>query len=164
MSLEAPRRVYGLMQKYGQGLIDNIDPQKVFVPLAERGSHPAWIFGHLCWSGLSMASMLGDEPAGAEAQALAPLFGEKVDVSPSATRYPSWREITEQWRKTHERLDAAAAHLPAERLADATPIAELAETLPTVGDLVTFMLSAHEAMHLGQISAWRRAQGMPPLF
>ena len=31
------------------------------------------------------------------------------------------------------------------------------QLLPTIGDYVTFMCITHEAMHLGQLSAWRRA-------
>ena len=31
---------------------------------------------------------------------------------------------------------------------------------PTVGDFVDYLLSAHEANHIGQIAAWRRAMGL----
>ncbi len=36
--------------------------------------------------------------------------------------------------------------------------------MPTLGDGMTFLLTGHFWMHLGQLSAWRRACGMPPLF
>ena len=32
--------------------------------------------------------------------------------------------------------------------------------LPTLGDSFVFVMAAHENMHLGQLSAWRRVQGM----
>ena len=33
--------------------------------------------------------------------------------------------------------------------------------LPTLLDLTQFMCVTHEAMHLGQLSAWRRGRGLP---
>ena len=33
--------------------------------------------------------------------------------------------------------------------------------MPTVGVVLPYLLCNHENMHLGQISAWRRIQGMP---
>ena len=34
----------------------------------------------------------------------------------------------------------------------------------TVGDMATFLIIAHTNLHLGQLSAWRRATGKAPLF
>ena len=34
------------------------------------------------------------------------------------------------------------------------------ELFPTIGAAVTFYLGGHVQMHLGQISAWRRAMGL----
>jgi hypothetical protein len=31
---------------------------------------------------------------------------------------------------------------------------------PTIGAVANFLLSAHHMMHLGQVSAWRRAVGL----
>ena len=33
--------------------------------------------------------------------------------------------------------------------------------LPTLADSTLFMAISHEAMHLGQLAAWRRGQGLP---
>ena len=33
--------------------------------------------------------------------------------------------------------------------------------MPTLGDLLYFMCVTHEAMHLGQLAAWRRAMDLP---
>lgn len=40
------------------------------------------------------------------------------------------------------------------------PIEEVRGFLPTLGDSFVFVVAAHENMHLGQLSAWRRVQGM----
>jgi len=36
----------------------------------------------------------------------------------------------------------------------------MSEMLPTMGAAVMFLCGSHMQMHLGQISAWRRAMGM----
>ena len=33
--------------------------------------------------------------------------------------------------------------------------------MPTLGDAVVFFAVSHEAMHLAQVAAWRRARGLP---
>jgi hypothetical protein len=33
---------------------------------------------------------------------------------------------------------------------------------PTVGAMLAFYMDGHVLMHMGQVSAWRRMQGMPP--
>jgi hypothetical protein len=38
------------------------------------------------------------------------------------------------------------------------------DALPTAREAVAFLLTAHLADHLGQLSAWRRMIGLPPLF
>lgn len=35
------------------------------------------------------------------------------------------------------------------------------EVFPTLGHAVLHILTVHTAIHLGQISAWRRAMGLP---
>ena len=34
--------------------------------------------------------------------------------------------------------------------------------MPTIGDFAVIMMTTHEAGHLGQVTAWRRAMGLPP--
>ena len=41
-----------------------------------------------------------------------------------------------------------------------TPIEAVRGFLPTLGDCFVFVMAAHENIHLGQLSAWRRMQGM----
>ena len=38
------------------------------------------------------------------------------------------------------------------------------DALPTLKDVVAFLLTAHLGVHLGQLSSWRRMIGLPPLF
>jgi hypothetical protein len=49
---------------------------------------------------------------------------------------------------------------PGAHWSEPTPIEEVRGFLPALGDSFVFVMAAHENMHLGQLSAWRRVQGM----
>ena len=51
-------------------------------------------------------------------------------------------------------------HVAETRWSEPTPIEEFRGFLPTLADSFVFVMAAHENMHLGQLSAWRRVQGM----
>lgn len=45
-------------------------------------------------------------------------------------------------------------------LGSAKRLAAVRGFLPALGDCVVFVMAAHENMHLAQVSAWGRVQGM----
>lgn len=163
MALDAERNTFGFLRGYGDMLIDGIDPAKVFVPLTDGGNHPAWQLGHLAWVGYRMAVGLGGE-AGIDLDAWEKKFSKQAPSTPDAAYYPTWKEIIEAWRDAHARLDAAAASATPEALAVANTHPILGKPFPTMGPFAGFIMTTHEAMHLTQLSAWRRVQGMPALF
>ncbi len=55
-------------------------------------------------------------------------------------------------RSHHDRL-VASLDAPVEWRFDGT--------LPTLADAAVFLAVTHEAQHLGQLAAWRRALGLP---
>ena len=60
----------------------------------------------------------------------------------------------------HAGSAAALPNVPASHWCDTTPLEAVRGFLPTLGDCFVFVMAAHETMHLGQLSAWRRVQGM----
>jgi hypothetical protein len=42
-----------------------------------------------------------------------------------------------------------------------TPNESHRKNFPTIGALSNFLLGAHVAVHIGQVSAWRRCMGLP---
>jgi hypothetical protein len=63
-----------------------------------------------------------------------------------------------------ERLRHRAAAATPERLGQPSTNPYTKDALPTVRDGVAFLLTGHLGVHLGQLSAWRRMIGLPPLF
>lgn len=167
MALEQERKVYRFLMGYGDMLLGALEPKDAFAPMCDGGVHPAWALGHLAIVGHNMGKRFGG--AGlwddAEAERWKKLFagGSRVTAGPEA--YPAFDEIVAAWKRGHGVFDAAAASASPEVLAQPNPVERLrGGGLPTLGDLASFLLTAHEAMHVSQVSTWRRTRGMPPLF
>jgi hypothetical protein len=115
--------------------------------------------GHLAWAHGGIAAMGGQHtpiPA-----AWAELFGQESQPSGTPDCYPAPPELLAAYDAARDSLCDLLRTGPAQ-LADATPSEMLRGFFPTIGDCVTFSLTTHEAAHLGQLSVWRRALGLPP--
>ena len=148
------------MQGYGDQLIAEIDPQDFCSQPVEGMNHPAWILGHLAFAVDAHAAHVGGKPQLSDWNKT---FGFGTELSTDPAAYPGKDELIKIWHDANERYIAAVSSASAEDLAQPTK-GPLAEPLPTVGDFLTFSLTAHVALHLGQLSAWRRAKGMVKLF
>jgi len=126
-------------------------------------NHPAWVFGHLALYPPRIVQMLGGsvEPPPA---AFEPLFknGAPCLDDPRGTVYPSMAAINAEFFRQTDAALAALAKATDKQLEAPTPDETARKHFPTVGEMCLFMLNNHVAMHLGQISAWRRCMGLPP--
>ena len=68
--------------------------------------------------------------------------------------------VEEGYRQARQKAAAADP----EQLSRPTTIQRAKETLPTGQEMVTFLLTGHLGVHLGQLSSWRRMIGLPPMF
>lgn len=126
-------------------------------------NHPVFLIGHLCSGSAMGARDLGaptlDLPAG-----WADLFERQ---GPGDTRtpltdapYPSLAETVSELARQHDRVEGLLSAADPGTL-DEPCQWKLAEHLPTRGLAIAFLLVQHEALHLGQLAAWRRAHGLP---
>ena len=120
-------------------------------------NHPAWTLRHLASSSNFLATTLGLEsttPAEWDARS---------DGVPSgnASDFPSKDELLAALKAQHERVAEAVSNAAPELFAKDSD-EQMRSYFPKVGDLVDYMLTAHEGTHIGQISAWRRAMGLKP--
>lgn len=159
-------------QRYANRLVAGI-PEDRFARLAAiagqtiQSNHPAFALGHLCLYPAKVLELLG-RPGAAGVQPPSnyeALFSKTASCQddPTASIYPSAAEIIDffnsSYRVAFDALRAADdAAFAAENPVD-TPIREIC---PTLGSMLTFYVTGHVATHLGQISAWRRMQGLPP--
>jgi uncharacterized damage-inducible protein DinB len=124
-------------------------------------NHPAWILGHLAVSLQAMGRELGltawlpdDWPE---------QFG--IGSQPTSERhaYPSKQDLLENLEEGRRRLAVALSSFNQQRLSDPLPNERYRVLFPTLGHAVTHILGAHAAVHVGQITVWRRAMGLQPL-
>ncbi len=125
-------------------------------------NHPAWVLGHLAWTADRALEMLG-APALLPAE-WAALFGRGSTPSASRFAYASKEDLLRAVEAGYEELRQKVRSASPEKLAQPTTNPLAKETLPTLKEMVAFLLCGHMGVHLGQISAWRRLIGLPPLF
>lgn len=122
-------------------------------------NHPAWQVGHLTVVRSGMARMLGasaDVPEAWQA-----LFGPGSTPSSDTTKYPAKDELLATLRRAHRVVvDAFKAADPA-KLAAPHGVERLNALGPTLGHVVVTALTAHDGLHVGQLSDWRRVMGLP---
>lgn len=124
-------------------------------------NHPAWALCHLgSSSNYVAAKILGLEST------FPPAWEEAIKggTTPSgdAADWPSRAELLAELTAQHERVAGAVEKADAAFFAREYPDEALRKYFPTVGDMVNYMLGAHEGTHIGQVQAWRRAMGLAP--
>lgn len=130
-----------------------------------RSNHPAFILGHLSIYPQRVLQLLelpvSDAAPPASFEALFKNGLECVDDA-SGSHYPPMSEITSVFFRVHRTALAALGAAADERLTQPNPAeGRMRELFPTIGAALGFYVGGHVMLHLGQLSAWRRAMGMP---
>jgi uncharacterized damage-inducible protein DinB len=125
-------------------------------------NHPAWQVGHLAAVRASVAGMLG-RPFTAVDGAWLKRFAPGSVPSGDAAAYPKKAELLDVFAKAQDNLAAALIAADERTLAAPNPIEPLRAAMPTLGQLALTLTTTHDGMHVGQLSDWRRAEGLPRL-
>jgi hypothetical protein len=158
-------------QRYAKRLLVGI-PVDRFARFAAPGkqmiesNHPAFILGHLSLYPINVLELLAVDTTPVQpSNRFTALFSKDAKCQDDAHGivYPSMQEVSGVFFKTYEvaltaMRDASDSQLSVENPVD-TP---LKQVCPTLGSMLAFYLTGHVAMHLGQLSTWRRMEGMPP--
>ena len=124
-------------------------------------NHPAWVMGHLTSSCQALGRELGLAtwlPAQWEQQ-----FGTGSIPTSDRSAYPSKEELLAALADGQARVSNRLADLGDAGMSTALPDKRYKTKFPTVGHAVVHILTGHAAVHVGQISVWRRAAGYRPL-
>ncbi len=139
------------------------------LPHAQVGAvptnHPAWVYGHLGLYGGGIAGMVGRDDlaqAAAAPEGWDKLFGmgSTCEDDPEQKVYPPMVETVAQFEKSFDAMLEATKSADDATLELANPNERMRERFPTVGIALAFMLGGHPMFHLGQVSAWRRVEGL----
>ncbi|QDT02226.1 hypothetical protein K227x_05990 [Rubripirellula lacrimiformis] len=128
-------------------------------------NHPAFICGHLS---LYVPKVLNDLQQ--DASAFEPsakyeeLFSKHATCTddPDCTIYPGKDELVDRLLGGYQAAAAALMTAPDELFTAEYPDEAMRAKVPTVGAADNFYVGGHFMLHIGQLSAWRRAMGMAP--
>jgi hypothetical protein len=155
---------------YAERLLKDVPPEQFarFARIGEtviESNHPAFIYGHLSLYAPRIIEQLGGDPG-----AIMPpsnfesLFSQAATCvdDPDGSIYPPMAEVTsillDGYRAVVDALEQADdAAFTAEN-----PIERMRDKFPTKGAMHAFYVGGHFMLHMGQMSAWRRAIGLGP--
>ena len=160
--LDSELKINSFLVGYCRTLVGDIADERMAEQPLAGVNHPAWILGHLAFTADATLGKLGAHKALPAEWATLFSAGSK----PSAQRglYPSKDDLLPAVEQGYQQLRQKAATANPEQLSRPTTNPVTKQTLPTLKDMVAFLLSGHMGVHLGQLSSWRRMIGLPPLF
>jgi DinB superfamily len=160
--LESAIQVNVFLMQYCRTLVGDIADERMAEQPHAGVNHPAWILGHLALTADGSLARLG-APKALPAE-WATLFAAGSKPSASRSVYPPKDELVRAFEERYQQLRQKAATATAEQLSQPTTNPRAKEVLPTLKELLAFLLTGHVGVHLGQLSSWRRLIGLPPLF
>ena len=157
--LEHVKHVVMMNAEYARMHLQDIPPEKWCEAPESLHMHPASIIGHMVASYVMARTGLGGDaslPAGWP-DGLATTTAAELDASQYPAKDAMLAALDEHRAGLLAMLEAATA----EGLAQPLPDEKMRPFIPTVGVMLLLSLTVHESLHLGQLSAWRRAMDMP---
>jgi len=124
-------------------------------------NHPAWVIGHVTYSCELLGRVVGVTPW------LPPdwarRFGTGSDPIADSQVYETKEDALAELRIAQTRITEAVNNLSDSELDQIFPVESYREVFPTIRHALTQVLVGHTANHIGQVSVWRRAMGLPAM-
>ena len=141
--------------------VADVEPADMAAQPDGISNHPAWIIGHLTFACQLLGGAIGLKPwLPAEwVRCFAPGTSPVADAS----RYPPKDSVLAALADAQARLAAAVERLDDARLDAPFPVEAYRPVFPTVRHALTQVLVGHASFHVGQLSLWRKAMGLPRL-
>ena len=142
-------------------LVADLGDQEMSLQPSGAPNHATWTLGHIVHSCHAMAVEFGAEawlPEEWEARfgyGTKPAAGTPSDLTKDA--------LLRNLGEARDRLSQRLRQLGADALAVPLPAEEGDNPFPTMGHILVQVVGAHTAYHAGQLAAWRRAIGRPPV-
>ena len=125
-------------------------------------NHPAWILGHVSLYHPAVIQLLIGAPVDDPRDD--PMFGfAGHGPLDDLSKYGDKRTMVARFADGHERVAQALLAATPEALLRKPTLERWASAYPTVEFMLPDLLLHHESMHLGQMSIWRRAAGLPAI-
>ena len=136
---------------------DLADEQMIHQPAANT-NHPAWVLRHLhAYREVIIALLAGDNPDDPKDHRFGMLSKPEADAGLYGSKAEILADFNAAGAGVLEELQARGL----EAMTAPMPIQRWTEPFPRIGDAMGYVMLCHEGVHLGQLSAWRRVQGLP---
>ena len=147
---------------YGSGLVSDLSEAQMTLQPAPEGkspaNHPAWVLSHLNVYIPIIESLIQgkafDDPKGHQ-------FGMQSKPESDASIYAARQQLIEEYVAGHQRVTSLLKDAGAASLEQDVLLERWKPVMPKTGIALLYLMLNHENVHLGQVSAWRRIQGMP---
>ena len=148
--------------------LDFLREQVADVPDAEMvaqpnaiANHPAWVIGHLTYTCQMLGGVIGVPEWLADDWANR--FGAGSVPVPDPAAYETKEQALAILRDAQSRVARAVERLDDARLDEPFPDPSYLDVFPTIRHALTQVLVGHTSYHVGQLTVWRKAMGLPPL-
>jgi len=143
-------------------LVADLNDEQMVKQPAPGTNHPAWVLGHLLGVDYSFLALITGQPVPAMIDdAWRAKYGMKSSPVADKSAYQSKAWYLEKLSDVRAQIIAKLKTITPEELAKPHPDPARRERFPTIGHAVVFYGTWHEAYHAGQLSTWRRVQGLP---
>lgn len=146
--------------RYALALLEDLSEQQMLLRPGRNMNHPAWILGHLSLyypiipallAGLEFPDPADDDLFGFRGR------GPQDDPQLYGTKQFQLQRMIDG----HEQVAQALLIASAEDYIRPPSLPRWAAMYPTVEFMLPDLLLLHENVHIGQLSIWRRAAGLP---
>ena len=124
-------------------------------------NHPSWVIGHLTYSCQAIGGEMGLDPWLPEHWETD--FGAGSTPTDELARYPKKAALLAALADAQQRIVSRLKSIGESALEEPLPHERHRPVFPTLGHAVTHILTSHAAVHVGQLTVWRRAVGLGPL-
>ena len=124
-------------------------------------NHPLWVIGHTAFACQLLGRAIGLPhwlPRDWSKR-----FGTGSVPIADAELYGSKEDVPAKLAEAQSRITAAVEQLDDSQLDQPFPVESYRAVFPTIRHALTQVLIGHTANHVGQLSVWRRAMGLPPM-
>lgn len=145
---------------YAQALVADLTDQQMIARPGGAMNHPAWIFGHLgAYHPIIVDLLYGAPVTDAKDDPLYGFAGHGPldQLEPYGTK----QSIIDRFSAGHEKVALALLEAKPADLARKPSLERWAAKYPTVEFMLPDLMLHHESLHIGQVSIWRRAAGLP---
>jgi len=124
-------------------------------------NHPAWTIGHITAATHLLARTIGVSKW-LPTEWVQHYRTGSTPISDAAP-YDSKEELLSKLREAQSKITQAVENMNDTQLDELFPAEAYRDVFPTIRHALTQVLVGHTAFHIGQVSLWRKAMGLPPM-